>query len=151
MCLFKLPYATHLSPSVQKRKREKEKRQYSRQGILFLQKNHIIITIVPLPPKLTKNHPLRILLSTSLKTLLHQCNQALLIRTHHLPDLLPILKHEESGHGAHAELLRHVGELVDVELVETRVGLDFGHFDDFGGDYFAGAAPGCHLLLVFFC
>jgi hypothetical protein len=43
-----------------------------------------------------------------------------------LADLLAVLEEEESGHGADGELLGDVRDLVDVELVESRVGVGVG-------------------------
>jgi hypothetical protein len=40
-----------------------------------------------------------------------------------LADLLAVLEEYEGGHGADAEFLRNVGDLVDVELVETCLGV----------------------------
>jgi hypothetical protein len=77
-----------------------------------------------------------------------------------LADLVAVLEEEESGHGADAELLRNVGDLVDVDLVEARVGVGAGEpgssvsnaytrvekgenvLDDLRGDDLARAAPG---------
>lgn len=44
----------------------------------------------------------------------------------HLTDLLPILEQQESRHRADAQLLRHVGNVVDVEFVEACVGVQVG-------------------------
>ena len=41
-------------------------------------------------------------------------------------DLLAVLEEQESGHGAHALLLSDFGDLVDVDLVEARVGVVVG-------------------------
>jgi hypothetical protein len=38
-------------------------------------------------------------------------------------NLLSILKQHESGHGANVELLSDLGDLVDVNLVETGIGI----------------------------
>lgn len=43
-----------------------------------------------------------------------------------LTDLLTALEEQEGGHGADAELLGDVGNLVDVELVELGVGVVLG-------------------------
>jgi hypothetical protein len=40
-----------------------------------------------------------------------------------LADLLAVLEEYKCGHGADAEFLRNVGDLVDVELVETCLGV----------------------------
>jgi hypothetical protein len=45
------------------------------------------------------------------------------VRTDDLADLLAVLEQEEGGHGADAEFLRNVGDLVDVDLVEAGVGV----------------------------
>lgn len=68
------------------------------------------------------------------------------MRTHHLTYLLPTLEDHKGRHGADAELLGHVGDLVDVELVEAGARVGVGELDDFGGDDFAGAAPGGHAV-----
>lgn len=44
-----------------------------------------------------------------------------------LGDLLAVLEEEEGGHGADAEFLCDVGDLVNVELEEARVGVCAGH------------------------
>ena len=49
--------------------------------------------------------------------------QRLGVRAHHLADLLAVLEQHKSGHGADAELLRDVGDVVDVELVEAGGGV----------------------------
>jgi len=49
------------------------------------------------------------------------------VRAHDLTDLVAVLEQQESGHGADGELLRHFGDLVDVELVEAGVGVVVGH------------------------
>lgn len=43
-----------------------------------------------------------------------------------LADLLTVLEEHEGGHGAHGELLRDLGDLVDVELVEAGRGVLVG-------------------------
>jgi hypothetical protein len=45
------------------------------------------------------------------------------ISTHNLPDLHAVLEDEEGGHGADAELLRDIGDFVDVELDEVDGGV----------------------------
>jgi hypothetical protein len=40
-----------------------------------------------------------------------------------LADLLAVLEEDERGHSADAKLLRNIGDLVDVELVEARLGV----------------------------
>jgi hypothetical protein len=75
-----------------------------------------------------------------------------------LANLLTALEEDESRHGADAEFLRNVGDLVDVELVEACVGVLFGEpmhvklvfanvctggnlLDNGGCDHLAGSAP----------
>jgi hypothetical protein len=45
------------------------------------------------------------------------------VRADNLADLLAVLEEDEGGHGADAELLCNVGDLVDVELVEAGFGV----------------------------
>jgi len=52
-----------------------------------------------------------------------QCSR---VRADDLADLLAILEEHERRHGAHGEFLRYFWDLVDVELVEARVGVDVG-------------------------
>jgi hypothetical protein len=40
-----------------------------------------------------------------------------------LADLLAVLEEDESRHGADTEFLRNIGDFVDVELVEARLGV----------------------------
>lgn len=68
------------------------------------------------------------------------------MRPHDLGDLFPVLEEDERGHGADAQFLGDVGHLVDVEFVETGGGVGIGELDDFGGDGFAGGAPGGHAV-----
>jgi hypothetical protein len=75
-----------------------------------------------------------------------------------LADLLTVLEEDEGGHGADAEFLRNVGHLVNVELVEARVGVLLGEpggvgillmnkwdsmnlLDNGGCNHFAGSTP----------
>lgn len=77
-------------------------------------------------------------------------------------DLFLVLEDQEGGHGADAELLSHVGDLVDVELDEVCAGVFLGEAvstecvsdcwndregaderDELRSDDFAGSAPGC--------
>jgi hypothetical protein len=51
------------------------------------------------------------------------------VRTHDLLDLLLVLEDQECGHGADAELLRNVGDLVDIELDEMGAGVFLGEPD----------------------
>ena len=44
-----------------------------------------------------------------------------------LSDLVTALEQQEGGHGADAELLCDLGDLVDVELEEASVGVCAGH------------------------
>lgn len=48
------------------------------------------------------------------------------VRADDLGDLLAVLEQQEGGHGADAELLRDVWDLVDVELVEAGGGVFVG-------------------------
>lgn len=48
------------------------------------------------------------------------------VSAHNLCNLVAALEQEERGHGADAEFLRNVGNLVDVELEETGVGVLVG-------------------------
>lgn len=45
------------------------------------------------------------------------------VGTDNLSDLVTVLEQQEGGHGADAELLSNIGDLVDVELVEAGVGV----------------------------
>lgn len=67
-------------------------------------------------------------------------------RTKHLINLLPILEKDKSRHRPHAQLLRDIGTLVDVDFIEADVWVCFGELDEFGGDSFARAAPGCEAV-----
>lgn len=64
------------------------------------------------------------------------------VGTNNGSDLLAVLEEDESGHGANAELLGDLGDLVDVDLVEAGAGVGRGHLDDLRGDGLAGTAPG---------
>lgn len=44
----------------------------------------------------------------------------------HFAHLLPVLEQQERRHRTDAELLGHVGDVVDVEFVEARGGVDIG-------------------------
>jgi len=59
-----------------------------------------------------------------------------------LADLLAVLEDEEGGHGADRVLLGGLGDLVDVDLEEARVGVVVREFDNLGSDDLAGTAPG---------
>ena len=79
------------------------------------------------------------------------------VGTDNLGHLVATLEKEESGHGADAEFLGDVGDLVHVELVEARLGVCVGEpgtmnmrcrlgrgkdlLDDLGGNHFTRAAP----------
>ena len=52
--------------------------------------------------------------------------ESLGVGTDDLGDLVTVLEEQEGGHGADAELLSNVGDLVDVELVEAGVGICAG-------------------------
>ena len=65
-----------------------------------------------------------------------------LIRAHDLADLLAVLEEQERRHGADAELLRDVADLVDVDLEELGVRVLLAELDDLGRDDLAGPAPG---------
>ena len=73
--------------------------------------------------------------------LLHRRLHGPLVCTNHLGDFLAILEDQEGGHGAYTKFLGDIGHFVDIEFVEFDVGEFVGHFDDSGGDHFAGAAP----------
>jgi len=82
---------------------------------------------------------------SALQVVLDGLFESLLVRTDDLADLLAVLEEHERGHGADAELLGDVGDLVDVNLVEVDLVLEllrFGELDEFGRDDLAGAAPG---------
>jgi hypothetical protein len=57
------------------------------------------------------------------RRLLNRRLQRRRVRTHDLTDLLAVLEDQEGGHGANAELLRDIGDFVDVELDEVHVGV----------------------------
>lgn len=65
----------------------------------------------------------------------------LFVGADNLADLLAVLEQDESWHGAHAELLRHVGHFVHVELVEAHARVLIGQVDNMGSDHLAWAAP----------
>lgn len=52
--------------------------------------------------------------------------ESLRVGTDDLSDLLAVLEEKEGGHGADAELLSNVGDLIDIELVEAGVGICAG-------------------------
>lgn len=49
------------------------------------------------------------------------------VGTNNGSDLLAVLEEDESGHGADAELLGDLGNLVDIDLVEAGAGVGRGH------------------------
>lgn len=57
------------------------------------------------------------------------------VGTDDLADLLAVLEQDEGGHGADAEFLGDLGDLVDIELVEAGVGVRVGE-PFFGGGFF---------------
>lgn len=66
----------------------------------------------------------------------------LFVGANNLTDFLAVLEQDEGRHGAHAKLLRQVGHLVHVELVEPHARVLVGQFDNVGRDHLARAAPG---------
>jgi hypothetical protein len=65
----------------------------------------------------------------SLDRILDSRQERLGVRTDDLLDLLLVLEDQECGHGADAELLRNVRDLVDIELDEVGVGEFLGEPD----------------------
>lgn len=65
-----------------------------------------------------------------------------LVGADNFTDLLAVLEDDERGHGADAELLRHVRHFVHVDLVEAHTGVLVRQFGNVGSDHLAGAAPG---------
>lgn len=63
------------------------------------------------------------------------------IGTDDLADLLAVLEEQEGRHGADAELLGDVADLVNVDLEELGVGVLVGELDHFRRDHLARAAP----------
>lgn len=59
----------------------------------------------------------------------------------HFAHLLPVLEQQERRHRTDAELLGHVGDVVDVEFVEARGGVDIGEFNDLRSDDLTRSAP----------
>lgn len=72
----------------------------------------------------------------------HRRFQRRFISAHDLGDLLSVLEEQERRHGAHAELLGQVGDVVDVELEEACGGVLVRQLDHFRCNDFTGAAPG---------
>jgi hypothetical protein len=58
--------------------------------------------------------------------ILNSRQQRLRIRTHNLLNLLLVLEDQEGRHGADTELLRDIGDFIDVELDEVGTGEFFG-------------------------
>jgi len=56
---------------------------------------------------------------SSSHTLLNRCFQRGRVRAHDRVSQFAVFKDHESRHGAHAELLRYVGDGVDVDFVEA--------------------------------
>jgi hypothetical protein len=52
--------------------------------------------------------------------------ESLGVGTDDLGNLVAVLEEEEGGHGANAEFLSNIGDLIDVELVEAGVGVCAG-------------------------
>lgn len=61
-----------------------------------------------------------------LKVLLDGSLEGLGVGTDDLGDLLAVLEQDKGGHGADAEFLSDIGDLVDVNLVEAGVGVGVG-------------------------
>lgn len=61
--------------------------------------------------------------NNSLQVLLDGGLEGLGVGTDDLADLLAVLEQDEGGHGADAEFLGDLGDLVDIELVEAGVGV----------------------------
>lgn len=70
------------------------------------------------PPLSFSSKP-RLLRLDPIVKLLHCRFEGLFIGAYNLADLLAVLKEQEGRHGAHAELVSHVWDIVDVELVEA--------------------------------
>lgn len=90
------------------------------------------------PPPITPNHPTLALPTHQLShNLLNRGLQRRRIRAHHRLRHLSILEHDESGHSTDCELLRDVGDFVDVQFVVFDVvghGLVVGEFDLWRGE-----------------
>ena len=72
--------------------------------------------------------------------------ESLGVGTDDLGDLVTILEEEEGGHGANAEFLCDVRDLVDVKLEEAGVGVCAGELDNLGRDDLARTAPGSEAV-----
>jgi hypothetical protein len=81
---------------------------------------HHDIASPPLP------RPTPLLCFGVLESSLDSSLEGLGVRADDLADLLLVLEEQEGGHGADAELLGDVGDLVDVDLVEARIGVGVG-------------------------
>jgi len=81
-----------------------------------------------------------------LKVLLDGSLESLGVGTDDLGDLLAILEQDKGGHGADAEFLSDIGDLVDVNLVEAGVGVGVGELDDLRCNDLAGTAPGSEAV-----
>ena len=78
-------------------------------------------------PMLQRAHHVLMLLYIDLDVGLDGSLKRLWVGTDHLTNLLAVLEQEESRHGADTELLGDVWDLIDVELVEARIGVGVGH------------------------
>jgi len=81
----------------------------------------------------------------NLQVLINGVSESTGVGADNLADLLTALEEHESGHGSDIQFLGEVWNLVDVDLVELDlllVGFRLAKLGDFGGDDFAGAAPG---------
>ncbi len=76
--------------------------------------------IPPSPPCL---NPISFMSSTRLHIALDSPLQRRRVRSNNLRNLLAVFEKQESGHSADLQLLRHIRDLVDVDLVETGVGV----------------------------
>lgn len=83
------------------------------------------------------------LLSTSglSSNLGYQLFQGRRVGAHHVTGGLSILEGKESGHGTHTQFLSDVGDLVDVDLDELRIGMLSAELFEDGRDRLAGTAP----------
>jgi len=73
--------------------------------------------------------------------LLNRSKDSLGVRANHFRDFTTIFEEQKCGHGADAEVLSDVADLVDVNLVELGIRELFGVLGDDGGDGLAGATP----------
>lgn len=72
--------------------------------------------------------------------------ESLGVGAYNLCNLLAILEKKERRHGADTELLCDIGYLVYIQLVEARIGIGLGEFDDLGCNNFAGTTPGSEAV-----